>query len=100
MQFVPLILVAAAFFMVVVRPQRERLRQVAELQRTLATGADVVTTAGLYGTVVALEDDTVLLSVAPGVELRFARGAIARTVTPALPAEADLDATAPGEAQS
>jgi hypothetical protein len=39
---------------------------------------DVMTTAGLYGTVTAIneEDDTVLLSIAPGVEVKFAFAAL------------------------
>jgi preprotein translocase subunit YajC len=44
-------------------------------------GDEIMTTAGLYGTVVELSDDNMYLQVAPGVELRFARGAIARVVS-------------------
>ncbi len=48
----------------------------------------MVTIGGLYGTVTGVEDDSVLLEVAPGVQTRYARPAIARVVTKAeLPAE-------------
>ena len=40
-----------------------------------------MTTAGLYGRIVELSDDNMYLQVAPGVELKFARGAVARKVS-------------------
>jgi preprotein translocase subunit YajC len=41
-----------------------------------------VTTSGLYGTVSAVEDDVVVLEVAPGVTNRYAKQAIMRVLTP------------------
>jgi preprotein translocase subunit YajC len=59
---------------------RRRKRQVAEeLLRAsrIGVGTEVMTTSGLYGTVVAKnEDGTVLLSVAPGVEVKWAGAAL------------------------
>ena len=59
---------------------RNRRRQVAEeLVRVsrIGVGTEVMTTSGLYGTVVAKHDDgTVLLSIAPGVEVRWASAAL------------------------
>jgi preprotein translocase subunit YajC len=59
---------------------RARRRQ-AQLQHDrserITVGSEVMTTSGLYGTVVARNDDeTVLLSVAPGVEVRWALAAL------------------------
>ena len=49
----------------------------ARLRRDISVGTHVMTTSGLYGTVVALNsDDTVILSVAPGVEVRWAFAAL------------------------
>lgn len=59
---------------------RNRRRQIAEEMvrvSRLEVGTDVMTTSGLYGTVVARHDDgTVLLSIAPGVEVRWALAAL------------------------
>jgi preprotein translocase subunit YajC len=59
---------------------RARRRQAqAELERAgrIAVGTEVMTTSGLYGTVVARNDDeTVLLSIAPGVEVKWALPAL------------------------
>jgi preprotein translocase subunit YajC len=59
---------------------RNRKRQVADdLMRVsrIGVGTEVMTTSGLYGTVVAKHDDgTVVLSIAPGVEVKWAAAAL------------------------
>jgi preprotein translocase subunit YajC len=61
-----------------VRGQQRRTQQAAELAAGLRVGQDVITTSGLYGTVAGLDDVSVTLLVAPGVELRFDRRAVGR----------------------
>ncbi len=62
--------------------QRARRKAVAEeLVRAerIGVGTEVMTTSGLYGTVVARDEDgTVMLSIAPGVEVKWALGGAAR----------------------
>jgi preprotein translocase subunit YajC len=79
--FLPLILLVLAFYLLILRPARNRQRQALETQRSLQPGAQVVTTAGLYATVAAVEDEVVLLEVAPGVTCRYAKPAVARILT-------------------
>jgi preprotein translocase subunit YajC len=84
----PLVYVAifALFYFLFIRPQRRRQRALQAEQSTVAVGSEVMTSSGVYGRIVAEnEDDTVLLEIAPGVPIRIARKAIARTVTPAIP---------------
>jgi preprotein translocase subunit YajC len=59
-----------------VRGQQRRTQQAAELAAGLRVGQDVITTSGLYGSVAELDETTVTLLVAPGVELRFDRRAV------------------------
>jgi preprotein translocase subunit YajC len=55
---------------------RARAAQAAQQDR-LSVGSEVMTTSGLYGTVVAVnDDDTVILSIAPGVEVKWAKAAL------------------------
>lgn len=67
--------------------RRARVRSAdsdARLRRDITVGTQVMTTSGLYGTVVAINaDDTVILSVAPGVDVRWAFAALRDA--PALP---------------
>ena len=50
------------------------------MQNSLGPGDQIVTIGGLHGTVTGVADGEVLLEISPGVEVRFARPAIARVV--------------------
>jgi preprotein translocase subunit YajC len=63
-----------------VRGQQRRTQQAAQLAAGLRVGQDVITTSGLFGTIVALDDEMVTLLVAPGVELRYDRRAVGRVL--------------------
>src|SRR5512142_2470981 len=63
-------------YFVTIRPQRNRQRAAAQTQSQLEPGMRVRTTAGMYATVAAVEDQEVVLEVAPGVNVRFLRRAI------------------------
>jgi preprotein translocase subunit YajC len=71
------------FYLLLIRPQRNRQRQAVRMQSDLAVGAEVMTTAGLFGTVAGLDDQTVTLEVAPGVTNRYIRAAVGKVLTPA-----------------
>lgn len=74
-------IVALMYFMMI-RPQRNRQRQIQQAQSEIAPGTKVRTTAGMYATVVAIEDADVVLEVAPGVNVRYMRRAIMDVVPP------------------
>ena len=75
------VLPLALLYIFLVLPQKRRMNEHKALLAGVEPGDEVMTTAGLYGRVVELSDDNMYLQVAPGVELRFARGAIARKVS-------------------
>ncbi len=79
-ELLPLLFIAIAVVFLLVLPMRQRnraMQQARLLQDSLAIGTEVMTTSGLYGTVVALNsDDTVILAIAPGVEVRWAFAAL------------------------
>ncbi|XBP96288.1 preprotein translocase subunit YajC [Micromonospora sp. CCTCC AA 2012012] len=82
----PILMIALLFgvmYFMMIRPQQKRRREAEQMQSTLSPGDEVVTIGGLYGTVTGVDDDTVLLEVAPGVQTRYARPAIARVVNQA-----------------
>jgi preprotein translocase subunit YajC len=75
---VPFVLIIVAFYVLIIRPSRNRSRAQARLVDQLAVGARVMTTSGLFAEVAAIEDDGVLLEVAPGVTMRWTKAAVAR----------------------
>jgi len=92
---VAIVVLFGLLYFVTIRPQRNRQRAAQQTQRTVEPGARVRTTAGMYGTVVALEDQDVVLEVAPGVEIRFLRRAIMDVVPD--PSGAEFTGPAPEE---
>ncbi|MFI7455146.1 preprotein translocase subunit YajC [Nonomuraea sp. NPDC049714] len=78
----PLILLVVVFYFLLIRPQRKRQQEALKMQNSLAPGARVMTTTGLFATVVAVENEDVILEVAPGIETRWVKAAIGRVVTP------------------
>lgn len=66
----------ALMFFLLIRPQQVQARKRQQMLDSLKQGMDVVTIGGLHGTITALDDKTVRLRVAPGVELTFSRSAI------------------------
>jgi preprotein translocase subunit YajC len=78
----PIIILAlfGLLYFVMIRPQRNRQRQAAQMQNQVMPGQRVRTTAGMYATVVSVEGDDVVLEVAPGVNVRYMRRAIMNVV--------------------
>jgi preprotein translocase subunit YajC len=92
----PLLLIVLLFgvmYFLMIRPQQKRRREAQQMQSALDSGDQIVTIGGLHGTVVSVDDDIVTLEVAPGVNVRFARPAIARV----LPREAAAAETIPDD---
>jgi preprotein translocase subunit YajC len=82
----PLLMIVLLFgvmYFMMIRPQQKRRREAEQMQAALGPGDEVVTIGGLYGKVTGVDDESVMLEVAPGVETRYVRAAIARVVTPA-----------------
>jgi preprotein translocase subunit YajC len=77
----PFVLILVAFYFLIVRPARTRQRAAVELQERLAPGVEVMTTSGIYGTVVAVDDTTIQLEVAPGPTVRVAKPAVGQVLT-------------------
>jgi preprotein translocase subunit YajC len=71
-----LVLLFAVFYFIAIRPQRKRQKEHAEMVGNLQKGDEVVTNSGILGKVIRIEDDYVLLQVAPNVELKFQRAAV------------------------
>ena len=76
-----LVLMAAAFYLLLWRPQQRRMSMVRALQSRLQDGDDVLTTSGIYGRVVRLGEADADIEIAPGTVIRVARGAIGQVVT-------------------
>jgi preprotein translocase subunit YajC len=75
----PLLLIGGLYFLMI-RPQQRRTQQQRKLADNLDPGDEIVTHGGMYGTVTEIDDDegTILLEVAPNVEIRMLKQSVAR----------------------
>jgi preprotein translocase subunit YajC len=98
-----IIIVAFAFlWFVLIRPQKKRQVEAARMLNSVSVGDEVLTAGGIYGEVTELQDEALMVRIAPELEVRVARKAIGAVIpreeTPdepdAAPGEPDA---APGE---
>ena len=75
----PILIIAMVFLLYM--PQQKQKKQLAALLSSLEPGDAVLTTGGFYGVIVELEGDDLYLEVAPGIELRLLKSAVARKIT-------------------
>lgn len=76
----PLIFLAAmlaVFWFLLIRPQRRRQQAHLSLLAGLDPGDEVITAGGVFGTVRSIEDDHLVLEIAPGTEIKLAKEAVA-----------------------
>jgi len=70
------LIIPVAMYFLMIRPQRKRQRQQAELQASIGIGDEVVTNSGIYGFITGEEDDKFWLEIDENVQIRIAKAAI------------------------
>jgi preprotein translocase subunit YajC len=87
--FLPLILIVAVFYLLVIRPSQNRKKKMAELISNVGPGTDIMTSSGIFGTVVSSTPEEIELSIAPGVVIRILPAAVSRVITPVIDAPSE-----------
>lgn len=78
----PLVLIVLVFWLLIIRPQRRRQREMADTQASVTPGTEVMLGSGIFGTVASVSDETLQVEVAPGTQLKVARQAVVRVIDP------------------
>jgi preprotein translocase YajC subunit len=76
-----LAILGAAFYFLLIRPQRVKTKKSQEMMSALQRGDEIVTIGGFYGRIKDVRDDVVIVTVASGVDIKLSKGAISRKVT-------------------
>ncbi len=97
-ELLPFAAIAAAFWLLIIRPSSTRRKAQAALVASLAPGQRIMTTAGVFGTIVSIDADRVSVEIAQGVVIEMLAAAIAKVVpapvdTPEAPALPDTEAS-------
>jgi preprotein translocase subunit YajC len=74
--FLPLVLILGIFYLIVFLPARRRQKKLQEMIDNLKAGDKVVTSGGIYGTIVGFKDDRIQLRVAENVKIELSRNAV------------------------
>ena len=77
MAFLPLILLFAVFYFLLIRPQQKRAKTHKQFMENLKKGDKVVTSGGLYGTITGVTDDAVTIEIAEKVRVKILKSAVA-----------------------
>ncbi len=86
-QFIPLILIFAIMYFLLIRPQQKKIKEHAAMVAALRRGDQVVTQGGVIGKVVKVKDDGELeVEIADGVKVRVVQSTIATVVSKTEPA--------------
>ena len=87
-QFVPLILIFAIMWFLLIRPQQKKLKEHKAMVQALRRGDQVVTQGGLIGKVSKVKDeDEIEVEVAQGVKVRVVKSTVAQVLSKTEPAE-------------
>jgi preprotein translocase subunit YajC len=78
--FIPLILMFAIFYFLLIRPQQKKAKQHREMLSALKKGDRVVSSGGLHGIITGLTDDIATIEIAPKVRVKVSRGSIAASM--------------------
>jgi preprotein translocase subunit YajC len=74
--FLPLIVIMVIFYVMLILPAQRRQKKTNEMLAALKSGDKVLTSGGIYGTIVGLEGESIQLRIAEQVKVKVARSAI------------------------
>ncbi|MEY2476114.1 MAG: preprotein translocase subunit YajC [Actinomycetota bacterium] len=74
----PLLLLGAMMWLLLIRPQQQRVRRQQELLQALEVGDEVITAGGMIGRIRAMNNERVEIELGPGVVVEFLRGAVSQ----------------------
>jgi len=84
--FLPLIIIFAIFYFLLIRPQQKKSKQHKQLLADLKKGDKVVSSGGLHGIITGLADDVVTVEISPKVRVKITRASIAGVIRKSEPA--------------
>ncbi len=87
MQFLPMILIIVVFYFFMIRPQMKKAKDHKKFIEELKKGDKVITSAGIHGKIVDMNETTFLIEVEGGTKIRFDKSAVSLDASKALNAK-------------
>jgi len=76
-----LAILVVAFYFLLIRPQRVRSKKAQELMSSLQRGDEVVTVGGFHGRIKDIRDDSIIVTIASGVDVKVSKSAVSKKTT-------------------
>jgi len=76
MSIAPLIILFVIFYFLLIRPQQKRAKEHRTMMSALQKGDNVVTSSGIHGKVVSVNEDTVQVEISDGVKVKMSKEAV------------------------
>jgi preprotein translocase subunit YajC len=76
MAFLPMVAIFVVFYFLLIRPQQKKAKETRTMLEALQKGDEVATAGGMIGRIAKLNEQYVVLEIAPNVEINVQRGAI------------------------
>lgn len=86
MSFLPLVLIVIVFWFFIIRPQMKRQKELKKFRDSLQKGDKIVTTGGIYGKIVEIQDYAIIMEVEGQVRLKIDKSAVIKDMSDAVPA--------------
>ena len=80
-QFLPIILLFAGMWFLIIAPQRKRQKQHEKMLTELKTGDEIVTSGGIYGTITNVKDDRFVVRIADNTKVELTKSSIGSRVS-------------------
>ena len=77
-QFLPLLLIVVVFYFFMIRPQMKRQKELKNFRNSLKKGDKVVTTGGIYGRILEIQDNAIMIEIDTNVKIKVDKVAILR----------------------
>lgn len=71
-----MVVIFAIMYFFMIRPQNKKQKEIANFRKNLEVGQSVITAGGIYGKVKELEDNAVIVEIAPSVKIKVDRNSI------------------------
>jgi len=85
--FLPIIILFAIFYFLLIRPQQKKAKEHREMIANLKKGTRIITSGGIYGTILSIDDTTIGLEIAEKVKIKISRGNVAAVISDSEPVQ-------------
>ena len=83
-QFLPMLLIIVVFYFFMIRPQMKKAKDHKKFVEELKKGDKGITTSGIHGKIVEMNDSTFLIEVESGTKIRFEKSSVSLESSKAL----------------